>query len=234
VYVASSLSDKVAMWDALSIIRSSHQNEVWCCCGDFNAVRCVEERKGVRGYSRQKKEIRDFNEFSDKNLMVDLPIVGKNFTWYKSDEFAKSRLDRILVSEEWLQVWPMSKQYVQSREVSDHCAIVAKSWVKDWAPKPFKTIDAWLLEPGFKELVKGKWNTYEVQSNSISKFKDKLKLLKGDLKECNKSVFGDLEENKRMIMKEIEKLDVKDANCDLLEGENLRRLELLSQQQLLD
>ena len=106
---------------------------------------------------------------------------------------------------------------------------MAKSWVKDWGPKPFKTIDAWLLEPGFKDLVKGKWNSNEVQGNSISKFKDKLKLLKGDLKEWNKSVFGNLEENKHMIMREIEKLDAKDANSDLLEDENLRRLELLSQ-----
>ncbi|XP_068501097.1 uncharacterized protein [Phaseolus vulgaris] len=234
VYAACSLSDKVAMWEALSEIRSSHQNKVWCCCGDFNAVRSIEERKGVRGHSSQKKEIRDFNEFIDKNLMVDLPIVGKKFTWYKSDGSAKSRIDRILVSEEWLQVWPMSKQYVQSREVSDHCALVAKSWVKDWGPKPFRTIDAWLMEPGFKELVKGKWNSYEVQGNGISKFKDKLKMLKGDLKEWNRNVFGNLEENKRMITREIEMLDTKDANNDLLEGENLRRLELLSKQKLVE
>jgi len=72
VYAACSLSAKAAMWNAFSFIRSSHENEVWCCYGDFNAIRCVEERKGVRGYTSQKKEIRDFNEFSDKNLMVDL------------------------------------------------------------------------------------------------------------------------------------------------------------------
>jgi len=93
---------------------------------------------------------------------VELPIVGKKFTWYKSDGSAKSRLDRFLVSLEWLQMWPMSKQYVQPREVSDHCAVVAKSWVKDWGHKPFKTIDAWLSKFGFKDLVKGKWKNYEV------------------------------------------------------------------------
>lgn len=123
---------------------------------------------------------------------------------------------------------------MQPREVSDHCAIVVKSWVKDWGPKPFKTIDAWLVEPGFKELVKEKWNSYEVYGNGISNFKDKLKLLKRDLKEWNRSVFGNLEDNRRKIMKEIEKLDIKDANCDLSEGENMRRLELLSQQKLVE
>ena len=60
---------------------------------------------------------------------------------------------------------------------------MAKSWVKDWGPRPFKTIDAWLSKFGFMDLVKGKWNNYEVQGNRMSKLKDKLKFLKGDLKE---------------------------------------------------
>ena len=44
--------------------------------------------------------------------------------------------------------------------MSDHCAIAAKSWAKDWCPKPFRSIDAWFMEPGFKEYVKEKWGTY--------------------------------------------------------------------------
>jgi len=35
-------------------------------------------------------------------------------------------------------------------------------------------------------------------------------------------------------MKEVEELDVKDNLCDLLEGEKLRRMELVSQQRLLE
>jgi len=166
--------------------------------------------------------------------MEDLPFVGKKFTWYRADGSAKSRLDRILVSEEWLQVWPMSKQYVQAREVSDHYAIVVKSWIKDWGPKSFKSIDAWLLEPGFKDLVKDKWMSYEGQGNSIIKFKDKFKRLKVDLKEWNKNMFGNLENNKRKIMKEIDHLDAKDALCDLMEEDKLRRLELVCQQRVVE
>ena len=219
VYTACSLSDKIELWEALSNLRSLHQDKVWCCCGDFNAVRCAEERRGIRGNASNKNEIRGFNDFIGRNLMDDFPIVGKKYTWYKAYGSAKSRLDRVLVSEEWLQVWPASKQYVQARVVSDHCAILVKTSIKDWGPKPFKTIDAWLMEPGFKELVKDKWKAYEVQGNGISKVKDKLKLLKFDLKEWNKSVFGNLEVSKRQIMREVEELDVKDALRDLSEGE---------------
>ncbi|KAK7348649.1 hypothetical protein VNO80_23243 [Phaseolus coccineus] len=44
------------------------------------------------------------------------------------------------------------RQYGQPRVVSDHCALVMKSWVKDCCSKPLKSIDAWHMEPGFKEL----------------------------------------------------------------------------------
>lgn len=43
---------------------------------------------------------------------MDLPIVGKKYTWFKENGSTKSRLDKMLVSDEWLQVWPMCKQYV--------------------------------------------------------------------------------------------------------------------------
>ena len=86
----------------------------------FNEVRNENERKGVRG--SQKKEISGFNSFIDHMALLDLPLVGKNYTWFRPDGTAKSRIDRGLVTEEWLLKWPMSKQYVLRREVSDHYA----------------------------------------------------------------------------------------------------------------
>jgi len=197
VYAACNISDKVALWEALMTLKSSHQSMAWCLCGDFNAVRRDDERKGIRGNSSKKKEIIGFNRFIETNFLVELPHVGKKYTWFKSDGTTKSRLDRILVSEEWLQIWPSCKQYTQPRVVSDHCALVVKSTVKDWGPKPFRTIDAWWMESGFKDFVKEKWRVYSVQGNSISIFKDKLKLLKADLKEWNRSVFGCLDSKKK-------------------------------------
>jgi len=101
-----------------------------------------------------KNKIKNFNLFIENNLLLELPSVGRKYTWYRANGSAKSILDRVLVSEEWLQEWPLSKQYTQPREISDHCAIVVKSVVKDWGHKPFRSIDAWLLDGDFKNLVK--------------------------------------------------------------------------------
>ncbi|XP_068475080.1 uncharacterized protein [Phaseolus vulgaris] len=169
-------------------------------CGDFNVVRREDERKGIRGCSSQKKEIDGFNRFIENNGLLDIPIVGKKYTWFKANGTANSILDRFLVSKEWLQLWPTTKQYVQSRMVSDHCALVLKLCPKDWSPKSFRSFDVWLKEPGFKVMVKDKWESYQVQGYNMSIFKDKLKLLKADIKEWNRNIFGCVESNKRRIL----------------------------------
>lgn len=34
--------------------------------------------------------------------LIDLPLVGRKYTWYRSDGVVMSRLDRFLVSDELL------------------------------------------------------------------------------------------------------------------------------------
>ncbi|XP_068492028.1 uncharacterized protein [Phaseolus vulgaris] len=184
-------------------IKSVSQDKIWCFCDNFNAVRRVNERQGARVRDTQSSEISDFNGFIDANLLIELPFVGMEFIWFNSNGSAKSRLDRALVTEDWMEVWPMCKQYVQRREVSEHCALVIKSVEKDWGHKPFRTIDAWLTEKGFMEMVKDIWSSYPGQGCSFMKVKDKLKRLKGDLKEWNRDIFGNIVTTKRGSYKKL-------------------------------
>ena len=114
-------------------------------------------------------------------------------------------------------------------EVSDHCAVVVKSMLKDWGPQPFRSIDAWQMESDFKELVKDKWNSYVVRRDGITNFKDKLKILKEDLKVWNREVFGNLEVSKNNILKQIEVLDNQDNNSEQEESTKMKSMELMSQ-----
>ena len=148
--------------------------------------------------------------------------------WFKYDGSAKSRIDRVLISKDRLRLWPMSKQYVLRREVSNHCAIVVKSVEKDWGPKPFRTIDAWNLEMGFIRMVKDNWQSYSTHGNELIKLKEKLKLLKFDLKAWNKEVFGNLDIVKRKILQLIEALDCVDCEGGLMEADRWKRMELAS------
>jgi len=80
----------------LSSYKAVSQIEVWCFCGEFNAIRSRNERKGV-GTTDYSNEIKGFNNFIESNLLMDLPIVGKKYTWFKANGMAKSRIDRVLL-----------------------------------------------------------------------------------------------------------------------------------------
>ena len=51
--------------------------------------------------------------------------------WYRPNDTSKSRLDRVLVTNDCMMMWPRSTQYTLTRKVSDHCALVVKNRVVD-------------------------------------------------------------------------------------------------------
>jgi len=128
----------------------------------------------------------------------------------------------------------MSKQYVQQRKVSDHCALVVKSVDKDLGLRPFRTIDAWHMERGFNGMVKEKWQSCVVRGNEITKLKDKLKMLKGDLKVWNRDVYGNLHTKNRDILQEIESMDCQDMNDVQLGSVRVEIVELMSRLREID
>jgi len=226
VYAGCTLKEKKLLWEEPSICKEAFHIAMWCFCGDFNAIRSRAERQGAdRGDFNS--EIKGFNEFIESNMLLDLPIVGKKFTWFKSNGTTRSRIDRVLVTEEWLQCWPMCKQYVQRREVFDHCALMIKCLDKDWGLKPFRTIDAWHLERGFDGMVEERWKSYLNQENGIIGLQEKFKLLKTNLKTWNGDVFGNLNSTKRTILQDIGNLDHQDCNGQVAKSVRRIRIDLL-------
>jgi len=96
-------------------LRQAHICKSWCIISDFNAIRSFNERECINNYERQKREFGGFNDFIDKNILLDVPLVGIKFTWYRSNGKVNSRLDKELVTHEWIDLWSASKQYILTR-----------------------------------------------------------------------------------------------------------------------
>jgi len=47
-----------------------------------------------------------------------------------------SRIDRVLIYEEWVFVWGENSLWVLPRDVSDHCPLILKN--VGWGPRPFR------------------------------------------------------------------------------------------------
>jgi len=84
VYAPCEGGARQLLWEALSARLQELGGKKVCVCGDFNAVRCSEERRsvevqgGVTGYE-------SFNRFIEDNGLIDLPLYGRHFTWFKGD-----------------------------------------------------------------------------------------------------------------------------------------------------
>jgi len=94
-----------------------------CVCGDFNAVTSVEERRSARGVV-SPLDGSSFNNFIDDNMLIDFPLYGRRFTWFKGDGITMSRLDMFLLSEEWCLQWPNCLKVALLRGISDHCTTI--------------------------------------------------------------------------------------------------------------
>jgi len=81
-------------------------------------------------------------------------MVDRKFTWYKLNGSVKSIINRVLVSREWLDIWSDSKQFVLSRSVFDHCALILKESFVDWGLKSFICLYIWQRDSRFKEFVR--------------------------------------------------------------------------------
>jgi len=141
--------------------------------GRVNRTEC-----GVSLVSDYSREIARFNEFIKKSELLDISMVGRKFTWYKLKGSVKSRIGRILVSREWLDVWPNNKQFVFNRSIFDHCVLVLRVSSVDWGSKPFRSLDVWQRDGRFLAFVRSKWQNYEVYDEGLLVLKEKLKKVK--------------------------------------------------------
>jgi hypothetical protein len=185
--------------------------------GDFNAVCRGDERSGINSVDgvSSSTEIVEFRSFLEDLELVDLPLLGRRFTWYQPSGRAMSRLDRVLISDEWASKWGWPSLWVLPRDVSDHCPLVLTYHNRDWGPKPFRFNNFWLENKKFPIVVESFWLNHNVQGWMGFVLKEKLKGLKLVLKEWHKLEYGNMEAKIDGLVTAIKDLDSKGESVGL-------------------
>jgi hypothetical protein len=219
VYSKCDLASKRRLWSDIIRLKEEYGDGIWCVVGDFNAVVAPEERRGVVNEVSSSLEMSGFREFVEDLNLIDLPLLGRRFTWFHSNGISMSRLDRCLVSLDWVEKWGVSSLWVLPREVSDHCPLVLKYASSEWGPKPFRFNNHWLAHPNFFKVVDEWWRGQEVVGWMGFVLKEKLRGLKFRLKEWNKVEFGGLEGRVENLIVDINDLDVRGEIAGLTSNE---------------
>lgn len=137
IYRPCSNKEKVIRWREIEVKLVNANGLIRCMIGVFNSIRFASKRKWINNGTTNKCKMSRFNEFIERCALRDIPVVGRKFTWYRPNWTTSSRLNRVLVSDNWLMKWPGSKQYVLCKQVFDHCVLVVKNSIIDWVRNPF-------------------------------------------------------------------------------------------------
>lgn len=127
--------------------------------GDFNCVLRREERVGS---PVTMAEIRDFRNCVDTNGLHELKSSGSFYTWsskQNGDDKVLSRIDRVLVNNEWKAEMPAAEVNFTSEGLFDHCPAILH-WEDTRRPgrKHFKYFNMWSMASEFKTKVRTSWD----------------------------------------------------------------------------
>ncbi|GJW17199.1 RNA-directed DNA polymerase, eukaryota [Tanacetum coccineum] len=179
VYAPQALSEKRTLWNFLSLLISRWDGEC-LVMGDFNEVRCEEERLGtvfnVLGANA-------FNDFILNSNLLDVRLDGFSFTWSHRSASKMSKLDRFLISDGFHSSFPHMSGICLDRHLSDHRPILFRDVCIDYGATPFRLFHSWFDWDGFDIMVSSVWSSMSLSdSNGMVRFKKKLQHLKKEIR----------------------------------------------------
>jgi hypothetical protein len=193
----------------------SKENLPLCVGGDFNIIRNRSEKNNDRFDERWPFL---FNAVIDGLDLREIEMSGRKFTWANSRRVPTyEKLDRVLVSTEWEQRFPLATVVALSREISDHTPLLLDTGERAVCKNKnsFKFELAWLLKDGFFELVSEVWHKDSRGATPMQRWQNKIRRLRQFLRGWAKNMSGAYKKEKQELLRKAEELD-KMAETQLL------------------
>nr|GFD21221.1 RNA-directed DNA polymerase, eukaryota [Tanacetum cinerariifolium] len=147
--------------------------------GDFNEVRRMEERWGSV-FNACGADV--FNSFISGSGLTECQLEGYSFTWAHPSAKKMSKLDRFLMTNGLLAIFPHISAISLDRHLSDHMPILLREVIVDYGATLFRFYHSWLGLLGFDQMVMSTWNSIVLDdSNNMIRFKKKLQILKKEI-----------------------------------------------------
>ncbi|GJX07756.1 RNA-directed DNA polymerase, eukaryota [Tanacetum coccineum] len=226
IYAPQQPVHKRDLWDYLSVLLGRWNGEA-ILMGDFNEVRSRDER---RGSWFNPSGARDFNHFISSSGLVDVKLEGYSFTWSHPSATKMSKLDRFLVSDGVVSLFPSISALCLDRHLSDHRPILLREVQLDFGPIPFRFYHSWFSYDGFDELVEQTWRSFSHSDrNGMIRFRKKLQDLKITIRQWIKDKRMHLSSSKQAIHDELTAID-KELDCGMATDTSLARRQELKRQ----
>eukprot|EP00268_Persea_americana_P044429 TRINITY_DN44921_c0_g1_i1.p1 TRINITY_DN44921_c0_g1~~TRINITY_DN44921_c0_g1_i1.p1 ORF type:complete len:102 (-),score=4.95 TRINITY_DN44921_c0_g1_i1:534-839(-) len=95
-----------------------------------------------------------FSNWIDYHYLIDLQLEGNTWSNHQNPP-TLSRLDRSLVTDDWIDLYPQVCQIALPKPTFDHCPILLDSRCVRWGPYPFRFELMWLEDKEFSAPYQG-------------------------------------------------------------------------------
>ncbi|KAJ0936414.1 putative RNA-directed DNA polymerase [Helianthus annuus] len=221
VYAPQIVTQKKALWDEIGVVMGNHSGR-WVILGDFNAVRRRDERKNS---IFNKNCASNFNNFIFDNGLREYDMKGRKFTYLYDNGNKLSKIDRVLVCQDFFSDWPMACLRALPRIHSDHCPIVLLCADKNFGPKPFRIFNSWMERKDFDDVVNKATGKVEGGGEPDVMIMKKFRAIREDIKKWKKTILAKEGDTERVLKEDLEKLDELSDIRELSEEEEWSKAE---------
>lgn len=184
---------RISLWEDLHNWGSS-LNDPWLVDGDFNAPLESSDRLG--GNLIHAADILDFNNCIQSCCIEELHHSGCFYTWNNKHEEGPrmfSKIDRMLVNNKCLDLFPYSYYDVKNEGISYRCPLLL-TLIPDIpsSKKAFRYVNMWLQHEKFLVIVAEQWRR-DVKGSKMFSMVKRLKALKYDMRKLNREKFFEIE-----------------------------------------
>ncbi|PKU64842.1 Putative ribonuclease H protein [Dendrobium catenatum] len=180
VYAANSLEERKSLWSDLESI-AANINSPWIIMGDFNCFKDANDKMG--GAPPHFSQLGELNNWYSSSGTFDLASTGLHYTWFnqRASDPVHVKLDRMMVNQQWLDLYPKSFYKVEPPGTSDHSPILLNSGSAYSISGRFQFKDYWTNMEGYwSELIAA--FSVHFGGSPICNLYGKLRLLKSSLK----------------------------------------------------
>ncbi len=189
---------------------------VWALVGDFNLLLFFRDKNGPPS---SVLDILSFRSVVNDLGLLDLPIQNRSFTWSNGRANPTlERLDRVLISRDWLSLFPRSTLRALPRLRSDHTPLLLTAFSFLPASYLFRLEAFWLRHRGTCVVIRAAWDSPGCPAEPARRFSTKLACVSGALKVWSTGLSTVLKRQATFCLLWIEWTD---------KAEELRRLEPL-------
>ena len=155
-------------WNLLTMLNSQYQMP-WVCTGDYNEILSATEKCG--GPERSQNQMEGFRSVINECGFQDMGYVGPKFTWCNrrsDEERIRLRLDRVLATVDWMELYRTSRVFHIVDSTSDHCALLLTN--QQASPirgkRRFHFEAAWIRYEKCKEIIQEVWKNHSGMHSS--------------------------------------------------------------------